>query len=126
MIVYRNDYYELTRAPTGVYRLVRLARPFDSVAELADAHDALLSALESQHPRALLVDLRNAPLKSDPEFEMAFAPYRARISRGASRVAALVRSKVGALQVQRLARTDRAATSVFDDEIAAMEWLGKS
>jgi hypothetical protein len=126
VIVYKNDYYELTRAPTGVFRLVRSTKPFQSTDELSVAHDAMLAALESHHARALLIDLRNAPLKSDPEFESVFAPYRTRITRGAARVAVLVRSKVGALQVQRLAKTDRASSSVFDDEMAAVEWLAKT
>lgn len=126
MILFQNEFYELSRSPTGVFRLVRLPKPFGSIEELPVAHHGLLDVLAAHPARFLLIDLRAAPSRNDPEFERAFAPFRTRLSAGAQRVALLVRSKAGALQIARLAKSDRTAPQVFEDEAAAIAWLSKA
>jgi hypothetical protein len=53
---------------------------------------------------ALLIDARDAPARNDAEFEETFARARRPILAQFGRVAVLVRSAVGKLQVTRYAR----------------------
>jgi len=72
---------------------------------------------------ALLVDTRAVAGRNDSDFELAFGPHRSRLERGFRRVAVLVSSPAGRLQVQRHALQDRLGVRAFDDETEALEWL---
>jgi hypothetical protein len=72
---------------------------------------------------ALLIDVRTARGRNDPEFERLFGPYRARMSAGWLRVAIVVGSPPGVLQVQRYAREDSLALRIYDDPDLAFLWL---
>lgn len=74
----------------------------------------------------LLIDVRRAPGRNDAEFERKFEPYRRRIQLGFRRVAVVVATAHGKLQVQRYAREDGMPTTVFDDFKAAVNWLEQS
>jgi hypothetical protein len=71
----------------------------------------------------LLVDLRAATGRNDPEFETAHGAERAKLMHAFRRVAMLVRSQVGKLQVTRLAESDGGEYKVFYDRVAALAWL---
>lgn len=71
----------------------------------------------------LLIDVRAARGRNDPEFEKKFEPYRQSIQKGFLRVAVLVTTPHGKLQANRYAREDRLPNSVFDDFGAALRWL---
>ena len=83
----------------------------------------LLAEIERRAPSRLLTDLRDAPSRNDPEFEERFAPYRAQMTRAAAENAVLVRTRVGALQIRRLAQRDDAALEVFHEDADARAWL---
>ena len=72
---------------------------------------------------ALLIDVRAAPGRNDPEFEKKFEPVRQNLQKGFRRIAILVRSTSGKLQVQRYGRADNLPSGVFDDPAAAVKWL---
>ena len=74
----------------------------------------------------LLIDVRAAPGRNDPEFEKQFEPMRQRMQRGFRRVAVVVKSVHGKLQVQRYAREDGIPNAAFDDRSAAVKWLEES
>ncbi|HEY8432237.1 MAG TPA: hypothetical protein VIL20_27885, partial [Sandaracinaceae bacterium] len=122
-VLFENDWYVLRELAPGAYELVRTARPFADAEEIELAHEQMTSALEHRRPRAILVDLRAAPMNNDPAFERSFAGYRTRIVRSAGRAALLVRTKAGRLHAARLAREDGVTLALFEDEPAARAWL---
>jgi hypothetical protein len=122
-IVHESAWYRLTSVARGAYRLERTSQTFADLKEMDRVLVELLDILERQRPRALLIDLRSAPARNDPEFESKFAEHRVRMSQAAKESALLVRTQAGKLQVGRLARTDRVDLVLFEDERRALEWL---
>jgi hypothetical protein len=111
----------------GIVRVVRNDRPIETIEEIEAAFGALnqaLARLDHAHHCLLLLDFRRARGRNDDDFERAVAPYRARTVQGFRKVAVLVRSAPGRLQVQRHARTNEVAAQVFMDEQVALAWLG--
>lgn len=117
-----NPWFELSRMPERVVRVARTATPFETAEDLERAHQEVGRALDAL-PRSrlgVLVDLRQAPARNDPEFERLMPGHRRRIFEGFARRAVLVQSAVGKLHVQRHARTDGFPDlKVFTDEAAA-------
>lgn len=105
--------------------MVRSARPYESVAEMRQAHAAIPAALDDlgRRGRRLLVDTRLAPPRDDADFEAALKPIRARITRDFDRVAVLTRTVIGQLQVQRQARESEEQIGVFATEREAIAYL---
>jgi hypothetical protein len=79
--------------------------------------------LEKLRRTRLLVDLRPAPPRNDPEFEAAMAKFRQRLLKDADRAVILVRTAVGALQAERLLREDGINVTVFQSEEDALAYL---
>ena len=96
--------------------------------ELDETFAHLMPALErlSRVNHRLLVDVRLGPGRNDPEFERAFQAHRLRAISLFARVAVLVRSAAGMLQVQRYVREESEpahAVRVFQEPSEALEWL---
>lgn len=103
-----NAWYEVVHRPDGVVLVSRTDRLFETVDEIERAHvemQRVLAALPRQK-LGLVVDLRRARARNDPEFEQAMAKHRKRIFEGFARQAVIVASAVGRLHVQRHARQD--------------------
>jgi len=111
--------------PPGVVRLVRTSAPFESSEALRLAALEVEQVLPSvAKDSGLLVDARDAPARNDEVFEDQFARSRRPILAPFARVAVLVRSSVGKLQVARYGREDGATSQlVFDDEASAIAHL---
>lgn len=112
--------------PARVVLLIRLPQDYAGTEELRWSFERINHALEGiqRHRASLLIDSRQAPARNDPEFERAFAPLRAEMMRGFSRVALVVRSAVGVLQVTRHARIDGVDAGVFTDPAEALASVG--
>jgi hypothetical protein len=110
----------------SVVRIQRSQRPYQSAAELNQERLLLGEMLDKlgRTGRGLLIDSRVAPHSTDALLQGEFHRFRVEVARGFDRVAALVRSKVGILQVHRLV-TDSVLSNVqaFDDEAAAIAHL---
>ena len=122
----RNPHLHLKHDPaTRIVWMVRSARPYESVAEMRQAHAAIPAALDDlgRRGRRLLVDTRLAPPRDDADFEAALKPIRARITRDFDRVAVLTRTVIGQLQVQRQARESEEQIGVFATEREAIAYL---
>lgn len=108
----------------NVVHVVRTDRAFRSAREIDRAHGDVARVLEPL-PRAelgILVDLRMAPARNDPEFEKAVAEHRRRIPAGFARRAVVVQTEVGKLHVQRHARQDGdPGLAIFTDPLLALE-----
>jgi hypothetical protein len=113
---------------TGLVRYTRSSEPYASIADLRALHDKMEAALPPFFPSSglkLLIDVRAAPPRNDEAFEEVVTGLLETFVRRFSAHAFMVRSAVGRLQTQRLARTrGDAHPSVFDDERAALRYLG--
>ena len=113
---------------SGLVRYTRSSEPFASVVEVRDSHDRMAAALPPFFPSSglkLLIDVRAAPPRNDEAFEQVVTGLLESFVGRFSTHAFMVKSAVGRLQTQRLARTrGEAHPSVFDDERAALRFLG--
>ncbi|TPV93573.1 MAG: hypothetical protein B7733_19740 [Myxococcales bacterium FL481] len=110
--------------------LERTDRRYATREELIDAFawiDGQLALVAAPDRRFLLVDTRATTGRNDPQFEQAMAPLRRQLQANFERVAVVLRSTIGRMQVERYARDDgdvplRAFTSYEE----ALGWLTKS
>lgn len=116
----------LLEGEVGVIRFVRSEVPYASPQDMIAIHAQAGRVLDrlGRGRHLLLVDMRRAQMNNDPEFEKAAERARAILVRGFSRVAVLVETAVGALQVKRHVREDGRDIGVFSVEAQALEFLG--
>jgi hypothetical protein len=127
-LLFSNRYASLD-LEQSIVRYVRNGVAFDSLEDLTQSHGDVARALDrlGRARYALLVDLREARGVTGPAAEQAMLPERRRLMFGFNRVAVLVKSAAGALQVQRHAREDGIAARVFlDDERGALAYLRRT
>lgn len=110
---------------TRVVRFTRSEVPYASNAHMAAIHGQIGRALDDlgRERHTLLVDMRRAPLNNDPAFEKAAERARALLVRGFPRVAVLVQTAVGTLQVKRHLREDGLSIPVLGDDALALDFL---
>jgi hypothetical protein len=123
---YSDAYHSVILRPgTAIVYIARSALPYASPADIERSFDGLNRALDGvdRGTLDLLVDIRAVVGRNDPEFEAAVGPPRARLMRGFRRVAFLVGSIAGQLQVMRHSRQDGLNARAFLDENAALLWL---
>jgi hypothetical protein len=123
---YSDPYHRAEQlAGTSVIVIRRSAVPFSNTEDIGRYFGTLTRAIDrlerSRHE--LLIDIRAAVGRNDAEFEQAFGPHRARLERGFRRVAVLVSSPAGRLQVQRHAVQDGLTVRAFLEEGEALAWL---
>lgn len=113
---------------TGLVVYRRSSKPFLSVEEGRSAFDQVRTAARAFHKGryVMLLDSRDAPLRNDEAFESMMQEARQDLV-GFRKVALVVRSAVGMLQVNRVARQAPWPNAVefFHDEAAALHWLNK-
>jgi hypothetical protein len=111
----------------GLIRRTRTDRPFDSIDQAVASYQEVLRAMGILDRRryALLVDLRSAPPRNDPIFEQNVERHLSALYGGFRRVAVLVRTEAGRLQISRLHRMASISTRAFTDEAAAIAYLGE-
>jgi hypothetical protein len=124
-----NAYFRIVTDPArGLVRIVRSseAMPRDEGA-VRRAFSELFEPLgKLAGYKKALIDLRNGPPgRNDDEFERASRSAQTELIRSFSRVAFLVRSAVGKLQVRRLALGGGANRNVFLDEQEALRYLAE-
>lgn len=108
----------------GLYRIARTTEGFADLATCEAAHRAVESAVAEVPAGAkLMLDVRDAPPRNDPQFERIVGESRDRMFARFARVAILVRTAAGLLHVKRLNQHAGAHVRVFDDEDRAFEWL---
>lgn len=103
--------------------LRRTAVPFDSLDLLIRENAAVISQIRPEHGRfGVVVDMRQAPARNDPEFEHAMRTLRETVTERFARLAILIESDAGVLQVNRLGRGDGQRGFATMSESAAMEF----
>lgn len=124
--LYRDEYVALTLEPDGVIvRMTRTALPHPSPEVMEHSYRGVARALDKagRHGRSMLVDSRQAIGRNEPAYEAAFTRSRQRIDPGLSRIAVLLRTSVGMLQVKRFSEEDGTARLITTSEEDALEYL---
>ncbi|WP_437573233.1 hypothetical protein [Sorangium sp. So ce887] len=124
--ILRNAHYTVTIDPAAqLVRVVRSATPLESPAQLEERWMEVSRALDrvGRNGLCLLVDLRAAVGRNEPQFETAMQRLRPALLSGFRRVAILVRTTAGALQVQRHVREDGIDRMIGSDEAQLLDHL---
>lgn len=105
--------WHMEEDPTrGVVVLRRSARPVESLDELVAQNHQIIEEMRPEHLElGIMVDMRQAPSRNDAAFEDAMRPVRVAVNERYARVALLVTSASGMLQVNRLTRDEGARTT---------------
>jgi hypothetical protein len=112
----RANFVRWTRTPT----------PFSSPKASIDSLVALRTAVQPAIAAgaALLFDVRLSPLRNDPEFDKITKQHVDPLIAQFDKVAVLVATAVGKLQLSRLKRERLLKFEVFDDEALALAHVG--
>jgi hypothetical protein len=103
----------------------RTANRYSTVADVRSSFEALTQVFETLERKdfGVLVDMRLAPPRDDPEFERAASEQPGYLSRDFTRSAVLIRTATGLLHVQRHMQRLGLPMKVFADEQQAIEYL---
>ena len=121
--VVHNRFWELTVFPADGYVLVRRTPvAVDGIEEFVVQNEDVIEHLARQSDDlGIVVDMRQARARNDPEFENAMRRFRGACDRFA-RVAVLIESAVGVLQVNRLSRAEGAKHFATQSEATAIKF----
>lgn len=124
--IYRDKYHALSRLPgKRAVRLTRTSSPFASAEEIRATFGRLHPLLDSckRLGLGLLVDSRDAPVRTDAGFDAVHGPERARVVSGFRAVAVLMRSITGRWQASKQSKAGGIA--VFGNEDEALAFLSE-
>lgn len=112
------------RADESLAVLQRTPVAWTSLAQLSEENEAILESLgEHQRNQGLLVDMREAPIRNDADFENAMAKLRQGLTNHFKRMAILLESNLGELQVTRIERDERRNALATRSESSALKFL---
>jgi serine/threonine protein kinase len=108
----------------GIVAVVRSAERSDDLeAFLRASEDVLAAVREAGELKGVLMDFRLAPPRNDTQFEDAMRPYRYFMGSSVGRVAFLVATVAGMLQMQRLGAMVDMPFHAFRSEDEALAYL---
>ncbi len=122
----RNDHFTvLVDERRGLIRTIRSDKPFTSLEQVERVFAELAATLDGlgRSRFSLFCDIRAAPGRNDPQFEATLQRVRPSWISGFRKVAVLVKSAVGQLQIQRYARQDGIERLVSNDEEELLKYL---
>jgi hypothetical protein len=122
----QSPYFEVYHADTHQALVVRRTpKPFENLLIMEGAfHEVFATFRKFSRPSTrLVVDLRDGPSRNDPAFEEALRPLRQELLRNFQKIAFLVKSVVGGMQVQRHHREDPFPGQTFYAEDDAWQFL---
>ena len=121
--LYRSAFYELSEdRRERVVTLARTAAPFLTHASVRAEVDRVVERFEPRHRElGIVVDMRSAPGRNDPEFEAAMRHLRFAVGQAFARVVVLVATASGQMQAARLHREGGFVYSISRDLIEARE-----
>lgn len=130
MSLYADRFWHAELADHDDSKLIRLVRSSERIddltamqASLVALAGALRDARDSHELKGLLLDTRAAPPRNVEGFESLTSSYRRELEQAFTRVATLVGTQVGKLQLSRLDRQDGTESVVFEDEDEALAYL---
>jgi hypothetical protein len=127
MFLLQSPYAVIAHLPgTSVVRFKRLSEASDDPVLARTSMQQMVDALNliNRADHSLLMDMRDGPTHhASAEFERVLSEYRPKIMAGFEKIAVLVKTSVGKLQVNRMAREDNLNVRIFDDEAEALAYL---
>lgn len=121
-VVYEDEHLRIEELPLDRVVIVRRLPTKAPPEVLAEAYREALERQSKRHQGwSMILDLREAPGRSDEGFENMMAPLTRTARRVFVRVVTLVRSAAGELQANRLARESGWVAAVARDEASAIE-----
>jgi hypothetical protein len=127
--VLRNAYFVVTlddrSTSDQLVRVVRTSAGFSTIDALREQHLQLVARLDrlGRKGRCLLIDLRDAPGRRDPDFEAVMREVRPKLFAGWHRIGVLTSSALGLLQVRRHTREDGVPALSSTSEAEILEFL---
>lgn len=125
--LHQDPYFTVTLdAPRRLVVVRRSPTPFPQVTDAETSFERMRDLLTARAlaRHRLLVDSREAIGRNDPEFEAVTSRFRSQLFVGFERTAMLVRTAVGRMQLQRIAREQGdVGAQVFLDEDEALRYL---
>jgi len=103
----------------------RTANAYASVTEVRTSFEAVRRVIDplDRYSTSVLVDMRLAPPRDDPEFERAAGEQPKYLSRDFKRSAVLIQTAIGLLHVQRHMQRLGLPMKVFNDERQALDYV---
>jgi hypothetical protein len=110
----------------GLVRVDRSPLPFESTAAYDASVEHMTRALAPLDRKryVVLIDIRQGPLRSGPEFEQSALRFRHASTHDFARAAVLVQTQIGKLQLARHAKEQAGGPVIFTDEAEALRYLG--
>lgn len=124
--LYRDDYVAVIADPDGmVVRIVRTSIAHPSPKVLEDSYLDCSWAMDryGRTGRGLLLDMREAIGRNGPEYDAPLRRARQRNDAGFLRIAVLLRSQTGMLQLMRISEEDGVVRLLTMSEMHALEYL---
>lgn len=115
--VFSNAYYTLRQGHHDTLYLTRTAVPFASPSTVEPELAALAHTLQPFRAQgySLIVDVREAKGRNDPEFETFFATWRKRIFQGWAFLVVICQTEIGRIQLQRHMEQDHSDWAIVLD-----------
>jgi hypothetical protein len=110
-----EQFVVVRRTPKKYAALTEVYTSFEAVRRVVDQLDRCSTSV--------LVDMRLAPLRDEPEFERALSEQPKYLSRDFKRSAVLIGTAIGLLQVQRHMRRLGLPMRVFNNELQALDYV---
>lgn len=123
--LYSSEHWVFEEEPEqSLAILQRTPVPWASLAQLTFENESILNGLRpGQAEHGLLVDMRQAPIRNDADFENAMARLRLVLTAHFKRMAILLDSNLGELQVTRIERDERRNALATRSESTALKFL---
>jgi len=124
--IYRDAYVTLlAEVPGTLIRLQRSNVPHPTPVELEQSFRRVAAAIDrlGRTNRVMLVDMREALGRNEPEFDAALRRVRPIVERGMARIVVLLRSSAGMLQMKRVNEEDGVVRALTMNEQEALDFL---
>ncbi len=124
--LYRDPYIAvLAEVPGALIRLLRSNVPHPTPIELEQSFRNVATAIDrhGRTGRLMLIDMREALGRNEPEFDVALRKIRPFVERDMVRVVVLLRSTVGMLQMKRINEEDGVPRALAMREHDALNFL---
>ena len=124
-LLHTSHFHVVEDAIARILTRSRTSSPFSSAAEVTAEYDGLVRALDrvDRASYAVLVDLRLAPPRNDEAFEQIVGSYHGALYDRFRRVAVVVHTAAGRLQLRRFLTVTRPDARVFTEVAAAESFL---
>jgi hypothetical protein len=124
-VIHNDRFFRVVLRPDGIVVVVRSAERSDDLEAFMRASEEVIELARGLGAalRGLLMDFRLAPPRNDAQFEDAMRPYRYFMGTAAPRVAFLVVTMAGMLQLRRLGGMVDMTFNAYRDEAEALAFL---